>query len=79
MSLIPVRELLHKCSLQVRNFDRGGLAASDNCNRSATTGVLFEKHAIIGWRCDTHMGVRRFPRTTWELGAVVSHVPDSWT
>lgn len=54
---VAVRELDVKCSLRMRNHDSWGWAASDNCNRPATSAVEMPDGSRM-WRCTKHEGVR---------------------
>ncbi len=57
--LVRVGTLHEQCSFQVRNFYRGGSAASDNCRRPADTVVIVGSPWKLGnrlWRCPDHRG-----------------------
>lgn len=51
-----IRDLYVRCSLQVRNHGAPGAAASDNCGRPATSGVVDPETKNVSYRCVTHEG-----------------------
>ena len=65
---VLISDLIVICSLQVDNFDRGGVAMSDCCRRNATSGVLNDEGYTL-WRCRVHEGMVDF--RTGEKGEVV--------
>lgn len=60
------------CSLQTSNFKRQGVAMSDCCQITATSGVIMPDTGHIMWRCRTHEGMVDF--RTDERGEVVYSV-----
>jgi len=67
----PIAELAVNCSLQLINFDRPGLAASDTCQAPADTGVELASGNIM-WRCPAHRGMRTL--TIGDVGKVYTHI-----
>lgn len=65
---VLIKDLYVECALQVDNFNRGSVAMSDCCRRSATSGVLMPS-GITTWRCRVHEGMVDF--RTGEKGEVV--------
>lgn len=63
-----VSELHVQCSLQVRNFEKQGVAMSDCCRKPANTAVSMADGKKM-WRCQEHYGVRRL-----ETGPAVTYV-----
>lgn len=68
---VLIKDLYVVCSLQVMNFNRGGVAMSDCCRRNADTGVQHADGKVM-WRCRTHEGVLDF--RTGEKAPVVHTV-----
>lgn len=56
---VLISDLIVICSLQIDNFNRGGIAMSDCCRRNATSGVLDEEGYTL-WRCRIHEGMLDF-------------------
>lgn len=71
MMLVSIADMYVQCSLQLRNFDRPGVAMSDCCSRPANTGVLLSDGKIM-WRCIVHEGERDI--RSLELGPVVTKI-----
>jgi hypothetical protein len=66
-----IAELYVNCSLQLINFDRPGLAASDTCQQPATSAVELPNGNIM-WRCPRHEGMRTL--TPGDTGPVHTHL-----
>lgn len=54
--LCDVSSLYRQCSLQMRNLDKRGKAASDNCRDHATSVVVTPTGDKM-WRCTRHEGL----------------------
>lgn len=67
----PIADLFVNCSLQLRNFDRPGLAASDTCQQPADTAVELPSGNIM-WRCPRHRGMRTL--TIGDVGKVHTYI-----
>lgn len=68
--IVPITNLFVGCSKQVRNLHQRPMAASDNCNSHATSGVVEPDSQSIWWRCPEHEGLLN----NGEEGAVVGGV-----
>lgn len=62
-----VSSMFVECSLQIVNFDRGGVAMSDCCRGHAVSAVEMS-NGMRMWRCRDHEGVRN--ARTGETGPV---------
>lgn len=66
---VLISDMSVECSLQLINFNRGGIAMSDCCRRHATSGVVSNDGRSTWWRCRTHEGMLDF--RTGDKGEIV--------
>lgn len=57
-NMVAISAMYVQCALQVRNFSHPGIAMSDCCRNSATSGVVKE-NGVTEWRCRQHEGLVR--------------------